>query len=134
MAEIFNFSKIGGKTSYRSLIYRIFLKRQNDRKGPYCLPHFFEKLLKSKNWSHRTQKSPNIWIFSDKFTKNNVFWSNDLFFYFFSIFSKMCQSILTLQVISCFMWFCIAQTFWVELHLDVVLEVLKVAGSKFLFY
>ena len=28
------------------------------------------------------------------------------------------------------MKFCVAQTFWVERHLDVVLEVLQVVGSK----
>ena len=30
------------------------------------------------------------------------------------------------------MKFCVAQTFWVEPHLDVVLEVLQVVGLKFL--
>ena len=32
------------------------------------------------------------------------------------------------------MKFCVAPTFWVELNLDVVLEVLQVVGLKFLFY
>ena len=32
------------------------------------------------------------------------------------------------------MHFCLARTFWVERHLDVVLEVLQVVGSKLLFY
>ena len=32
------------------------------------------------------------------------------------------------------MKFCVARTFLVERHLDVVLEVLQVVGSKFLFY
>ena len=32
------------------------------------------------------------------------------------------------------MKFCVAQTFWVERHLDVVLEVLQVVESKFPFY
>ena len=46
----------------------------------------------------------------------------------------MRHSILTLPVILSFMKFCVARTFWVECHLDVVLEVLQVVGSKFLFY
>ena len=33
-----------------------------------------------------------------------------------------------------FMKFCVTRTFWIERHLDFVLEVLKVVGSKFLFY
>ena len=32
------------------------------------------------------------------------------------------------------MKFFVAQTFWVERHLDVVLEVLQVVGSNFLFH
>ena len=42
--------------------------------------------------------------------------------------------ILKLPVFSSFMKFCAAQTFLVERHRDVVLEVIQVAGSKFLFY
>ena len=44
------------------------------------------------------------------------------------------HSISTLPVISSFMIFCVARTFWVERHLDVVLKVLQVVGSKFIFY
>ena len=33
-----------------------------------------------------------------------------------------------------FVNFCVARTLWVKRHLDVVLEVLQVVGSKFLFY
>ena len=44
--------------------------------------------------------------------------------------SKMRQYISTLPV---FMKFCVAQIFFVECHLDVVLEVLQVVGSEFLF-
>ena len=40
----------------------------------------------------------------------------------------------TLPVISSFMKFCVARTFWVEQNLDVVLEVLQVVGSKNFFY
>ena len=32
------------------------------------------------------------------------------------------------------MKFCVARTSWVERHLDVVLKVLQVVGSKFIFY
>ena len=44
--------------------------------------------------------------------------------------SKMRQYKSTLPVISSFKKFCVARTFWVERHLDVVLEVLQVVGSK----
>ena len=60
------------------------------------------------------------------------FRSCDFIFNFFEIFSKMRHSILTLPVILSFMKFCVARTFWVERHLDVVLQVLQVVGSKFL--
>ena len=46
----------------------------------------------------------------------------------------MRHSIPTLPVILSFMKFCVARTFWVERHLDVVLQVLQVVGLKFLFY
>ena len=46
----------------------------------------------------------------------------------------MLQSISTLPIISSFMKFCLARTFWVELHLGVILEVLQMVGSKFIFY
>ena len=46
----------------------------------------------------------------------------------------MRHSILTLPVILSFMKFCVVRTFWVERHLDVVLEVLQVVGLKFLFF
>ena len=42
--------------------------------------------------------------------------------------------ISTLPVISSFMKFCVAWTFWVERHLDVVLEVLQVVGPNLFFY
>ena len=42
MAEIFNFSPIEEKTSYRSLSYKKFHKRQNARKVRYNLFHFRE--------------------------------------------------------------------------------------------
>ena len=59
----------------------------------------------------------------------------DFIFDFFAIFSKMRPSISTLSVILSFMKICVARTFLVERHLDVVLEVLQVVqGSKFLFY
>ena len=47
--------------------------------------------------------------------------------------SKMRQYRSTLPVIMSFMKFCVAQTLFVERRLDVVFEVLKVVGSKFLF-
>ena len=47
--------------------------------------------------------------------------------------SKMRQYISTLPVFLSFRKFCVAQTFFVERHLDVVLEVLQVVGSKYLF-
>ena len=47
--------------------------------------------------------------------------------------SKMRQYISTLPVFS-FLKFYVAQTFFVERHLDGVLEVLQWVGSKFLFY
>ena len=42
--------------------------------------------------------------------------------------------ISTLSVILSFMKFCVARTFLVERHLDVVLEVPLVVGSKLIFY
>ena len=48
--------------------------------------------------------------------------------------SKMRQCISTLPIISSFMKFCVSRTFCVERHLEVVLEVLQVVGSKFLFF
>ena len=58
------------------------------------------------------------------------FGSYDFILNFFAIFLKMRLTILTLSVILSFMKFCVARTFWVERHLDVVLEVLQVVGSK----
>ena len=54
------------------------------------------------------------------------------FLAFFAIFSKMRpnKSVYILSL----MKFWVARTFWVERHLDVVLEVFQVVGSKFLFY
>ena len=55
-------------------------------------------------------------MFSDKLTKNDV---------------KKCSRLYRpFQSFCFFMKFCVAQTFWVERHLDVVLEVLQVDGSK----
>ena len=49
--------------------------------------------------------------------------------------SKMRQCISTLPVFSSFMKFCVAQFFFVERHLDVVLEVLqKFKWIKISFY
>ena len=44
--------------------------------------------------------------------------------------SKMRQYISTLPVILSFMKFCVARTCFVERHLDDVLEVLQLVGSK----
>ena len=49
---------------------------------------------------------------------------------FYNIETRMRQYILTLPVISSFMKFCVARTSWIELHLDAVLAVLQVVGSK----
>ena len=54
--------------------------------------------------------------------------------HFLENFKKMCHSISTLPVILSFMKFCVARTFWVERHLDFVLEVLQMVGSKFLCF
>ena len=48
--------------------------------------------------------------------------------------SKMRQYIYTLSVISSFIKFCVARTFFVERHLDAVLERLQVVESKFLYF
>ena len=49
MAEISNFSTIEQKkTSSRSLSYKNFHKRQNDRKGRYSQGHFWENCKKVK--------------------------------------------------------------------------------------
>ena len=66
--------------------------------------------------------------------KTMFFCSCDFNSNFLAIFSKMRPSISTFRVISSFMKFCEARTFWVERHLDVDLEVLQVIGSKFLFF
>ena len=44
MAEVFILSTIKKNTIYRSLSYKFFYKRLNDRKGRYSLGHFLKKL------------------------------------------------------------------------------------------
>ena len=96
--------------------------------------HIFAKTAKKlKLTQDRTQKSRFVESFQINKPKTTFFCSCDFIFNFFAIFSKMRHSISTLPVILSFMKFCVARTFWVERHLDVVLEVLQV-GSKFLFY
>ena len=56
------------------------------------------------------------------------------FLTFLLFFQKCAQVHITLPVILSFMKFCVVRTFWVERHLDVVLEVLQVVGLKFLFF
>ena len=72
------------------------------------------------------QKSTILRCFQLKFTKNDVFRSG--------FFPKICQSISNIPVILYLMKICVARTFLVELHQSVVLEVLLVVGSKFLFH
>ena len=57
-----------------------------------------------------------------------------LLYLFFAIFPKIHQCISTLLVILSFKKFCVARTFWIELHLDDVLEALLVVWYKFIFY
>ena len=67
----------------------------------------------------------------EKKEEEHVFFrSCDFNFNFYVIFSKMRKSISTLLVILCLRKFCV--NFLVELHLDVVLEVLLVVGLDFL--
>ena len=60
------------KTSYRSLSYNEFHKRQNNRKGRYTLAHFWENCKTNSNWSHRTQKAQFLKVF-------RVIYQNDVF-------------------------------------------------------
>ena len=65
------------------------------------------------------------YVFSDPVTS----------FLTFLHFSQKCARVYRpVRSFCSFMKFCLAQTFWVERHLDVVLDVLQVVGSKFLFF
>ena len=92
------------KTSYRSLRYKRNHKRQYDRKDRYILVSI-EKIAKTLNWSHRTQKSTILNVFRVIY-QNYVFpvlWLN---LYFFC--TNMQQSIST--IILSLMKFCVSQT------------------------
>ena len=92
--------------------YKKFHK--NDKMTGNIYSAFLRKLQKVKIEVTGPRKVIFLRMFSNKLTKNDQF-------------------ISTLPVISSFMKFCVAQTFFVERHLDVVLEVHQVVGSKFLF-
>ena len=82
--------------------------------------------------SQSTQKSTICLTFLEKFTKSDVFFrSCDLTFIFFSLLSKMLQGISTLLVTLSFNEISCSSTFFVELHLDDVLEVLLEVGFDF---
>ena len=78
-----------------------------------------ERIAKSSNWRHRTQKSKSLKSFGRNLPKNMFFFrSIDLIFNFCALFPKMRQSICTLPDILSFMKFFVTQIFFVELHLQ----------------
>ena len=85
---------------------------------------FFENI--SKKLKLKSRKSFQINLKKATFTRLHI----ELFF----TFSKMRQSISTITVILSFMIIFVARTFWVELHLNVVLKDLQVVGSNFFFF
>ena len=81
------------------------------------------KKIKKKLRLKSPKKAQLLKVFSFSLPKRSC----DFILNFFSpLFPKMRHSISTILVIL----FCEAQTFWVELHLDAVLEVLQVVFSK----
>ena len=95
--------------------YNLYLYRKGRFTEQIRMDGIFEKIAIKLNWSHRTQKT-----FSDyqKLHVSRPVSSKKLFRLFY-------------KIILSFINFCVARTFFVELHLDVVLEVFLLVGLNF---
>ena len=83
MRRYLTFQQLKKKRVHRSLSYKNFYKRRNDRKGRYSA-HFWENCKKDKkNWSNRTQKSRFVESFQIINQRTTFFCSCDLIFNFF---------------------------------------------------
>ena len=131
MADIFNFSTIEKKTVMKVWATKYFIKdkmtRRIDMAWMIVWANFKKVKLKSRN-----PKKHHFWKFSVKFIINDVFRSCDFILNFFHFFKNVPEYIVQSGHFV-FHEICVARFYWVELHLDVILEALQVVGSKFLY-